>query len=166
MSKTKLIYGHPFTVSEPYTEGHVITAAEAKALNQVRAENIGNNLREKLKELLDAGNTTEAEALVAARDAEYVFTMSSGAGTVKRDPVEAEARKLARELIKAKLAESGRKVGTAPEGYTDESWKEYIESKIDEVAAIEDVLKQAKKNVDEKTKKSKQLLESTGSVSL
>ena len=41
--KTITIQGVEFTVASPYAEGHTITEAEAKALNQVRAENIRNN---------------------------------------------------------------------------------------------------------------------------
>lgn len=165
-TKSKIIHGTAFDISQPYAEGHVCTPAEARALNQVRSENIGNNVREKLKELLDAGNTAEATALVAARDAEYVFNMSSGSGSVKRDPVETEARKIARELIKDNLSQNGRKLTVAPEGETDESWKEKIENEVDRISALDDVLKMAKKNVAEKQKRSEQLLSAAGGVSI
>ncbi len=165
-TKSKIIHGTAFEISQPYAEGHILTAAEARALNQVRSENIGNNVREKLKELLDAGDTAAATTLVAERDAEYVFNMSSGSGAVKRDPIETEARKIARDLIKESLAASGRKLSTVPQGETEESWKEKLEAETDRIAAMDDVLKVAKKNVADKQKKSAALLESTGGVQL
>lgn len=165
-TKSKIIHGVAFDITQPYAEGHVVTVAEARALNQVRSENIGNNVREKLKELLDAGDTAGATALVAARDAEYVFNMSSGSASVRRDPIENEARKVARDYIKASLAESGRKFSVAPEGETAESWGEKIEAEIERISADENVLKIAKKNVADKQKKSEQLLATVGNVSL
>ena len=43
--KSKIIDGLSFEISQPYAAGQTINEAEAKALNQVRSENIGNNLR-------------------------------------------------------------------------------------------------------------------------
>ena len=43
--KTISISGQAFDVSTPYAAGHTLTEAEAKVLNQTRAENIGNNFR-------------------------------------------------------------------------------------------------------------------------
>lgn len=165
-TKSKIIHGVAFDITQPYVEGAVITAAEARALNQVRSENIGNNVREKLKELLEAGDTAGATALVAERDSTYVFNMSSGSSAVKRDPIETEARKIAKELIKENLAASGRKLTVAPEGETEESWSEKIDGEIDRISALSDVLKVATKNVADKQKKSAALLESAGGVQL
>ena len=36
-------------IPQPYAEGHAISAIEAKVLNQVFAENIGNNVRAKVQ---------------------------------------------------------------------------------------------------------------------
>lgn len=163
-TKTKIINGHAFEISQPYEAGHAITEAEARALNQVRSENIGNNVREKVKELLEAGNTAEAEALVAEKDGAYEFTLASVGGSAKRDPIENEARRLARDIIKAQLAESGRKLTVAPEGVTEDEWKDKIEAEVERISALDEVLKVAKKNVDDKQKRSKSLLEAVGGV--
>lgn len=165
-TKSKIIHGVAFELSQPYAEGHILTPAEARALNQVRSENIGNNVREKLKELLEAGDNDGAAKLVAERDADYVFNMSSGTGSVKRDPIETEARKIARELIKENLSASGRKITVAPEGETEESWTAKIDGEVDRISALPDVLKVATKNVADKQKKSAALLESAGGVQL
>ena len=151
--KTKVIAGVAFELSQPYAAGHTLTEAEAKTLNQVRSENIGNNLREKIKELTEAGKTGEAKALVAERDATYEFTLAQVGTSQKLDPVEREARAIAKEIIKQKLAESGRKITVVPDGETKESWAEKIEANIEKIASNENVLKEAKKAVDAKKKR-------------
>ena len=166
MSKTKIVHGYAFNISEPYAAGHVVTEAEAKALNQVRAENIGNNLREKLKELLDAGKEAEAVALFAERDASYVFTMSSGTASRKMDPEEAEARRIAKGLIKDHLASQNRKLSTVPEGMTEDEWEAKLDAEIDRIAATPDVLKEAKKTIASKKKRSEALLAAVSGVAV
>ena len=149
----KFIAEHQFEISAPYSEGHTLTAIEAKVLNQVRAENIGNNVRAKVKELIAAGNTAEAESLVAEKDASYVFTeAAAGGGSRTLDPVEREARKLARDTIRAALAEQGKKMNKAPEGTSDEEWKEKIAAAIETVAARDDIIAAAKKAVSQRDK--------------
>lgn len=166
-TKTKLINGVAFEVSQPYSAGHTINEAEAKTLNQVRAENIGNNLRDKIKELCEAGNEAGARELFAEKDASYVFTFSvGGGGSRKLDPIEREARAIARDLIKATLANSGRKITVAPEGKTEDEWKEAVEAEVDRISATEEVLKVAKKNVADKQKRADSLLASIGGVSV
>src|SRR5690606_27913824 len=127
--------------------GHPLTEAEAKALNQVFAENVRNNTAGKIKKAKEEGGDVAAaiaEAEEYARN--YEFSMPSTGGGTRRvvDPVEREARSIARELIKAKVEESGRKLKDVD--------KEKLAAKIDEVAANEDVLKLARKRVNEKKK--------------
>lgn len=165
-TKSKIIHGHAFQITQPFEAGHVLTENEARALNQTRSENIGNNVREKVKELLAEGDVAGAEALVAERDASYEFTALSSGGGARRDPVENEARRLAREIIRNQLAETGRKLTVAPEGQTDEDWKAAIEGEVERISALEDVLKIARKNVEDKQKRSKTLLDAVGSVSV
>src|SRR5215472_4253233 len=45
------IQQHSFQLSDPYQEGHRLTAAEAAALNTLRAENIRNNMSKVLRGL-------------------------------------------------------------------------------------------------------------------
>lgn len=152
-TKEKLISGEKFTISMPYTEGHVCSAAEAKALNQVRAENIGNNKREAVNKAKESGNLDEVRAEIAKYDSDYIFTMAS-VGVTRRvvDPVEREARVVAKLLLKEHLAKTGRKLTLPKEATEDQKaqWAETIESKIDELATREDVLKAARKRVKER----------------
>lgn len=151
--KTKVIAGEVFEITAPYAAGHVLTEAEAKTLNQVRSENIGNNVREKVKELIEAGKLQEARDLVAEKDATYEFTLATVGASTKLDPVEREARSIAKEVVKAKLAEKGLKISTPPEGETKESWAEKIEANIEKFAATEQVMAEAKKAVNAKKKR-------------
>jgi len=145
------IAGLTFTISTPYAEGHVCTPAEAKALNQTRTENISNATRKKIDALADAEGafseaaTAEAVALVAEYDANYVFTLASvGGGRAPADPVEREALSIARGLVTAQLKGSGRKVKDVD--------ADKLAAKIAEVAEMEQVIAQAKKNVNARTK--------------
>ena len=88
-TKEITIAGQTFAVLQPYAEGHTITEAEAKALNQVRAENVRNNMAGKVKAAAE-GTAKEGEPtadnivdFVTAYDAAYVFTLASvGGGTM------------------------------------------------------------------------------------
>lgn len=154
----KTINGQQFEISAPYAEGHTITAIEARVLNQTRAENIGNNTRAKVKEMQDA-NASEQEIAeyVSTVDTEYQFTAAGVSSSRKLDPVEREAVKLARELIKGKLAETGRKITVAPEGLTQEEWDDKVTAEVERVAADENIIKVAQKNVAAKQKQAETL---------
>lgn len=167
--KTKTINGVAFLISQPYEAGQTIGEAEARALNQVRSENIGNNVRAKLKELQDAGaDQAQLEAVVSERDAEYVLTVGNVGEGRKLDPIEREADKIAREIIKGKLAETGRKLTVPPtqEGYntdaegntwTEDSWKAYVQTHVDALAVTDPIVKAAKKRVDARKKQADEL---------
>lgn len=158
-TKTKTIEGKNFEISQPYTEGHVLTAIEARVLNQTRSENIGNNVRAKLKEAIAAGQDDDAlAALVAEVDSGYEFTAAGARAAAKLDPYEREARKIARDLLKTHLAESGRKLTVAPEGTTQEEWDEKIETEVDRLASNDDIIKAAKKAVDARKKQADTLM--------
>lgn len=163
----KTINGMEFEISAPYTEGHTISAIEARVLNQTRAENIGNNARAKIKEMQEAGNT-EAEIVdyVLGIDQGYEFTAAGVSASRKLDPVEREANKIARELLKAHLATSGRKLTVAPEGLTDDEWDDKVASEVERIAGLDEVLKAAKKNVDAKNKQADTLAAALGGVSV
>jgi len=105
MTKTISIQGETFEVTAPYSEGAVINAAEAKSLNQSRAENIGNNFRAAVKDALAKPEGAERAAAVAkvkadfaAYDATYVFTLG-GTTRTPIDPIEAEAIRIAKEAV-------------------------------------------------------------------
>lgn len=153
-AKTKTIDGDSYEISQPYEEGHTINAIEARVLNQTRAENIGNNARAKLKEMKEAGEAADAlAAYVAQIDAEYEFTASAARAGARLDPYEREALKIARALLRDHLAETGRKLTVAPDGMTEDEWKEKVDAEAERIAATEEVVKAAKKEVDSKKKR-------------
>lgn len=162
-TKSKIIDGLSFEINQPYELGHTLSEAEAKALNQLRSENIGNNLRALVKKAKEEGKEGDLAQAVAQYDSQYTFSMGGAGGTrVVKDPVEREARAIAKEVIKAHLAAQGRKLSTVPEGMTEDQWKEKLEETIDDVASREETLKEARKAVAAKEKRSAALAESIG----
>lgn len=141
-TKSITIAGHSFEVSTPYVAGHQLTEGEAKALNQVRCENIRNNTANKVKEALENGG--DPASIVAEYDQSYEFTLAATGGRQVRDPVEREARSLARSAIKQKLAADGRKLKDID--------KDKLAEAIDTVAARDDILKLARDNVKRQSK--------------
>ena len=97
------IQGTEFQIEVPYTEGHVLSSAEASQLNQVYAENVGNNFRAKVKEMLEAGSSADDIQLELDKYTEnYTFGVRrlSGGGTRKKaDPVLREMRALAKKAL-------------------------------------------------------------------
>lgn len=149
--KTITISGKEFEVSEPYAAGHAITEAEAKALNQVRSENIRNNMASKVKAAYAEEGRKEDDPtpetigeLVATYDREYVFTLASvGGGRKSADPVETEALRIARTLLAGAL----RQKGTTVKALTEQIGEDAVAAKVAEIAAREDVLKEARRVV-------------------
>lgn len=111
--------GPAYTVSvpQPYAVGpHELTAGEASALNQTIAENLSNNLRAKLTdgnpdESDRAWTAEEAQAIVDKYLEEYeIGVRRAGSGSARvTDPVEREARKIARAKAVALVKENGGK---------------------------------------------------------
>lgn len=142
-----------FDIPQRYTEGHVITAAEAKSLNQTMAENIGNNFRARVQAHLNGedGALSEEELRQAFEEyaAKYEFSMgSTGAGTRTMTPLERESRKIATAIVRQLLAKDGRKVATkkTPEGPKVVS-AEAFEGEVARIAATEKVQKLAQKQI-------------------
>ena len=157
--KEIVIQGLECEVLAPYTEGHTITEAEAKALNQVRAENIRNNCARLVKKALADAGVEEASDLpedavadlhdeIDKYDIEYVFTLASvGGGRAKRTPVEVEARKIATAIVHSKLQEAGHKITD----YRNTN-KDKYDAAIAQVAEMEQVVAKATANVAEREK--------------
>lgn len=144
------IAGRTFPVLQPYAAGHTITEAEAKALNQVRAENVRNNTASKVKAAIEGtakeGEPTAANIAeyVAQYDAAYVFTLASvGGGRKSSDPVEVEALKIARGVFADWAAGKKLTVKAVKEKIGDEAY----DAKIAEIAEREEVVKEAKRRV-------------------
>lgn len=104
-----------FSVYVPFSEGDVLTAGEANALNQTFAENIRNNFAKTVKTHLDAG-TLDVEALQKALD-DYQLEYEFGARrsrepgeareSTPRNPTLTRAIELAREAVRRKIREIG-----------------------------------------------------------
>ena len=149
-TKEITIADHQFVVLQPYAAGHVITEAEAKALNQTRAENIRNNMAKRVKAAYD-GTAAEGEptaenivAFVTEYDANYEFTLASvGGGKRATDPIEVEALRIARGLFADAAAAKKLTVKLVKEKIGEEAY----EAKIAEIAAGPKVVAEAKRRV-------------------
>lgn len=132
------VCGQTITIGEIYSEGHVIDAAEASALNQTFRENIRNGIRESVK-----ANLTDAQKIVDEYAATYKFGLRRSG--MRLDPVTAEAKKLAKRQIDRKLAERGMSKKDFAI-YDDRVAKLMAHPKIIEVA--EAIVKRRKQNED------------------
>lgn len=156
MAKELTVQGVTVSVETPYEPGHQATEAEAKALNQMRAENIGNNRRKQIKELLEAadGNVEavqkDAQKIISEYDKEYEFTLASvGGGSAARlDPLTKECRSIARNFIAGKIKEQGM----TQKEYLEKNGEDAIKEKIIELAEHPEVVKAAKKALAEREK--------------
>jgi hypothetical protein len=102
----RTISGLELTVPQPYAAGQPLSEATASILNQTFAENISNNMRARLALGFSTGpdapaipHTAEtAQPLIDAYVAEYEPGVRRGGGGERTvaDPVEREARKIAR----------------------------------------------------------------------
>jgi hypothetical protein len=129
-----------FTAPAPYAEGHVCTAGEASALNQVYGENLRNNFAKRVstaKENWEKENpgqpiadhiVAELQTQFSAYAAEYEFHGKRRSTRGPVDPVEKEAFKLAKERIVAKLRERNMDLKTLPDGQLD-TWVNELLSK-------------------------------------
>lgn len=112
MSEQITIQGFEFDVPSPFAEGHVLTAGQASALNQVFHENIRNNFAGKIKKKKEANETLDAAVLqteVTAYAESYEFGVRTSGGTrAVADPVKREALNLAKETLKAALRSKGK----------------------------------------------------------
>lgn len=133
-SKEITIAGMIFPVGQPYAAGHVLTEGEAIALNQVRAENIRNNMAKLVKEK-GAGAAEE----VAEYDAAYEFGVRGEGSARVVDPLERECISIAKELLAKRIKEKGGKV----KDYDKEAYA----AKVKEWAANPKIIETAKANL-------------------
>ena len=102
------IAGKPFDVPHRYEEGHQLTAAEAKALNQIFWENLRNNFQVRVNSAIKAGafdhKFLQDQLNEYART--YEFGSRARRGTFK-DPFMDQAAKVAREKVHGDLRREG-----------------------------------------------------------
>lgn len=116
-------YGAVINVADTYTAGHVLTENEATALNGLRTELISHRVRAAAFADLSKGDTASAEQTAAAQAkadeiaASFEFGAARGTGEPRVvDPVEKEARDIARQEMRAAIAKAGLKLGKAAKG--------------------------------------------------
>lgn len=153
MAKEISILDEKFEVSEPYAEGHTLTEIEAKVLNQVRAENIGNNFRAKIKASKEgkegAKSMDEIRQEFQEYDSEYQFSVGAARGSRSTmSPLEKECQRVA----KAWLVNHLRSKDTTFKAYEESVGKEAAKEKISEIAEQEPIVKMAKENLKRKEK--------------
>ena len=107
--------GVAISVAQPFEEGHVLTAIEAAKLNQTFADAIRTSLMAKLTRLKEVAKNEDKEVDVAAATAdfqsyanEYEFSERGTRAVV--DPVEVEARKIAKDQVLTAIRDKGGKV--------------------------------------------------------
>lgn len=130
MSHTITISGKPFEVEPRYSEGHVLTANEASALNQTFFENLRNNFAGKAKEGADQAAFNE---YVTA----YQFGVRVG-GSGSRDPIEVEAMNMARQQIKDAIKLRNGKVSD----YSAETITAAAAKRLDQDPSIRELARQ------------------------
>lgn len=114
MAETITIAGHSFSVPNRYEEGHELTANEASALNQTYHENLRNNFAKKVESAKNGADRVPDEKLADLQTEldkyaeDYEFGVRTGGGGT-RDPVMAEAMRIAREKIFEHLKKKGKK---------------------------------------------------------
>lgn len=89
-----------YTIACPFEEGHVCTANEAKALNQLLKENVRNNFASKIKPDEPVPSQEEFDKYVAG----YEFGIRS---ITSSDPVMKEMIKIAEGLVMKGLEKAG-----------------------------------------------------------
>lgn len=148
-TKKIIIAGTTFEVSQPYAAGHQLTEAEARSLNQTRAENIGNNFRKVVKEADgDEAKLQTIAGQLAAYDEKYTFAMGGGAREPV-DPVEKECMAIARKAVKAQVEQ---KYGKFKDWLAQEGNQEKYDNAVDTVAQRDNVIAQAKSIVKARSK--------------
>lgn len=105
------ISGETFTVPTRYVAGHVLTAAEATALDQLYQNNLRNNFTKRVTDA-QANGGFDLNALQEELD-RYATTYEFGKRRTKAstiDPAMVEARKIARQQIRLWVEASGKKL--------------------------------------------------------
>lgn len=139
-----IIKGYTFNISEPFQAGTIITKGEAQALNNLRTENIANNLRKLVNDqlaLLQPGEMIpspvleEIQSQITRYDHGYTF-VEKHTPKLRLGDIEAEAREIARERVEAQL----RRIGSTLE-------PEKMEEAISANALFPTVLEEARERV-------------------
>ncbi len=159
------LYGYTFEIPDAYAAGHVLTAVEAQVLNTKRGENITHIMRNddamvaSKGTVIVEGDSNHAVILRHLKDTAPSYSFATrGPGAPRLSPIETEARDIARGIVKEKIAKAGLKLGKRASDETPEEtgagiyeFSKYL-AKVEEVAAFDDVLKEAKRIVAQRQK--------------
>ncbi len=114
------IQGLDFAVHSPYSGGHVLTADEASVLNQTFHENLRNNFASEVRSKKDEHGPELPAAVLAQLQEDFEAYANDYKFGVRRvgmrgpaDPIEAEAFKMVKDLIRVKIKEQGKKADAA-----------------------------------------------------
>jgi hypothetical protein len=154
MQRTITIQGILVTIEDLYQTGHVCSDVEANALNQTRAEGIRNNLAKEVKAVLEIagkdaeGNQRELSETAIANLQEKInsysrsYVFSSGGRT--SDPIQKEAKSIAKQILEGKLADQGVSLKDYP--------KDKFAANLEKIMAMDAVQKRATKTVADSRK--------------
>lgn len=137
--KNVTISGETFQIAAPYEAGHQLNEAEASVLNQTFLENIRNNAAGRIKAAKEVAEKAGAQfsldtpiggegedsgktlrQIITEYASNYEFGVRTGRTAEPVDPVEREARVIAREAIGAKLRANGvKRKDVSEEAYED-----------------------------------------------
>lgn len=109
-----------YTIAQPFAEGHVCTANEANALNQLLSENVRNNFAPKVEKSEVAPTQEDLDNYVAG----YQFGVRSVSSS---DPVE----KVMRQLVGRKLIEALKARGKNKSSLSSEEFKNAIDAAVE-----------------------------------
>lgn len=109
-----------YTIAQPFAEGHVCTANEANALNQLLSENVRNNFAPKIEKSEVAPTQEDLDNYVAG----YQFGVRS---VNSSDPVE----KVMRQLVERKLIEALKARGKNKSSLSSEEFKNAIDAAVE-----------------------------------
>ncbi len=101
------IQGNQFAIPSRYTEGHVLTAGEASALNQLFVENVRNNMGQKIKAATEEGTFDLATFRDTVYDYASAYQFGVRAIATPKDPVISRARKLVVAALREKMKGMG-----------------------------------------------------------
>jgi hypothetical protein len=113
-----VVNGKTFSVIAPYTEGHVLTPQEAEAFNNLRKENVRNNINALMKRTADEEHRVLTQEDVTKYDLEYSFGSRSRRAAFT-DPVTREEQKLTKAAVQRALMKKGFKLKDIPEETLD-----------------------------------------------
>lgn len=110
-----------YAIPQPFAEGHVCTANEANALNQLLAENCRNNFSPKVKK-------AEGEKPSQEDFEKYVASYEFGVRSVSSsDPVQKEMK----AMVEAALNEALKKRGSSKAAMSKEDYDNQVQAAIE-----------------------------------